>query len=109
MSGGFSAGDVFPNVLTDDGTTSVVRGTATTTWTAYPTSATTNILETTIENDVDNSGSRRIWVALDNVGTNYTSLAPGDSITIAPKSKTQIYIRTASDTATFSMWINREL
>jgi hypothetical protein len=109
MGSGFSAGDVFSEVLTTDGTTTVIRGTATTTWTAYPTTATTNIQSVVVENDRDVSGGIRIWVALDNAGTNYTSLGPGDSLEITPKSKQQIFLRTNSSTATFSMWVNREL
>lgn len=107
--GNMGAGDVFANVLTTDGTTTVIRATATTTWTAYPVSATTNILSAIIECDIDNSGGRRLWVALDNVGTNYTALAPGDALELSPKASQQIFIRTNSSTATFSMWVNREL
>jgi len=103
------AGDIYNNQVSDDGTTTVIRATANTTWTAYPVTVTTNILTAIVESDTDNSGGRRIWVSLDNLGTNYTSLSPGDSLQLTLKSRQQIYIRTASSTATFSMWVNREL
>lgn len=91
------------------GSTAVTRATANTTWTAYPSTATTNISRFQVEVDVDNAAGRRIWVALDNAGTNYTSLAPGDMLEIQPNGIKQIYIRTATLTATFSMWYDLEI
>jgi hypothetical protein len=91
-----------------NGTTTVIRATATTSWVAYPTTAANDIYEFSLDNDPDNAGSRRIWVSTNNAGTDYTSLSPGDSISLSLKSSIkQIYIRSSASTATFSLWVNR--
>lgn len=89
------------------GTTTPIRATATTTWTAYPTIAGNSIQDFEIELDIDNSNTRRLWVSLSSGATDYTVLAPGSSFSFQPKNITQIFIRTASSTATFSLWVNR--
>jgi len=86
-----------------DGSSTIVRATASTTWTAYPIGGTKNIYRFEITNDVDNPGGRRIWVAYSSGASNYVSLAPGDSWEELPRNKTQIWVRTASNTATFSL------
>jgi hypothetical protein len=92
-----------------EGSTSIVRGTATTSWVAYPSTATTYLSRFSIDNDVDNPGSRRVWVSLNSSGTDYTSLAPGDSMEIQPNNTKQIYIRCNSNTAVFSLWYDLAL
>ena len=86
------------------GTTTVVRATATTSWVAYPSSPSTYMSRFNIENDPDNAASRRIWVSLNNAGTDYTALAPGDSMEIQPNNTRQVYIRCATLTTVFSIW-----
>lgn len=86
-----------------DGSSSIVRDTATTTWTAYPVGGTQNIYRFDITNEVDNPESRRLWVAYSSGSSNYVVLAPGDSWEELPRNITQIWVRTASNTATFSL------
>lgn len=86
-----------------DGSSTLVRATATTSWVAYPVGGTKNIYEFDITNDIDNPGGRRLWVAYDNSGTNYVSLAPGDSWEDSPRNRTQIWVRCDSSTITFSL------
>lgn len=86
-----------------DGSSSVVRATATTTWTAYPTVAPSNIYEFTITLDPDAASSRRLWVAYSSGSSNYVVLGPGDSWTWKPRQVTQLWVRTASSTADFQL------
>lgn len=97
MSG--SAGD-----LIDSGSgATILRVTATTTWTAYPTVAGDKIKKFIVDSDIDNSGGRRVRVAYSSGSSDFVSLAPGDSYEEIGGGQTQIWIRTASSTATVSL------
>jgi hypothetical protein len=79
--------------------TNLTRATGTTTWVEYQ-----DLVGAMIEVDVDNATSRRLWVALDNAGTNYTVLAPGDSIEVDLLPPGSVWIRSASSTVNYSIW-----
>ncbi len=85
------------------GSSQIIRTTATTTWTAYPVGGTKNLLEFTVTQDIDAAASRRLWVAYSSGASDYVVLAPGDSWTCRPRNRSQVWIRTASLTASFSL------
>ena len=91
-----SAGDV----SLAPASSTMTRFTATTTWTAYPALAGDKIMKFIVDSDIDNSGGRRIWVAYSSGASDYVILAPGDSLEEIVGDKTQIWSRTASNTAT---------
>ena len=97
MSG--SAGDLIESAASG----SLLRVTATTTWTAYPVSAGDRIKKFIVDSDTDNAGGRRVWIAFSSGSSNYISLAPGDSFEELPANQTQIWIRTNSSTATVGL------
>jgi len=86
-----------------EGSSAIVRATANTTWTAYPVGGTRNINSFTVTVDPDAAASRRLWVAYSSGASNYVILAPGDSWEEFPKNVTQVWIRTASNTAGFQL------
>lgn len=94
MSG--SAGDL---IAQPSGST-LTRFTASTSWTAYPSSPGDRITKFIVDCDIDNVFSRRLWVAYSSGASDYIVLGPGDSLEEVPGDKTQIWIRAASSTCT---------
>lgn len=80
-------------------TTGLTRAVATTAWVEYQ-----SLVGAMVEVDVDNAGNRRLWVALNNSGANYTVLAPGDNIEVDLLPASSVWIRSASNTVTYSIW-----